>query len=140
MNNPLKSILVEGSAEQIELNHRICTDYFCLQLGIWEIAINSVLLNHTVDRDYIFTISTNLVQGHQYILGKLKLVNTNLYQFKVSKDVQYEVINTTPLWFIINNASSEHFTLFLNEWPKPVNKKRPKNIVLGINTLFRRII
>jgi hypothetical protein len=140
MNNPLKSIVLEGTVQQPELVHRLCSDYFQLQSGIWEIAINSVSLSHFVSEDYIFTISTNLVQGDRIVQGHLKRFNVSLYQFKLSKDIQKEVIRTLPLWFIINNISSEYFYIFIQEWPKPVNPKRPKDIHLAVNVLFRRLL
>lgn len=143
MNNPLKSILIEGTLTSGEIMHKLCPDYFQIQAGIWEVAIHSVSIEQALDKDYIFNISSDLVLKDEYKLGKLQRSKVILNQFKINKDVQKEVIyNINPLWFLINNGNCEHFTIFFKEWPTNLNTK-PKDLmpaIVGITMLFRRVI
>jgi len=143
MTNPLKSVLIDGSLSSGEITFKLCPEYFQLQSGIWEIAIHSVSVNHPSTRDYIFNISSNLVLGFKYEFGKLKRFQVILNQFKINSQIGMEVIsNKNPLWFLINNSTSEHFSIFINEWPTNPNP-RPQdlaNFFVGITVLFRRVI
>lgn len=141
MNNPLKSIVIEGLIEQDDLKHHLCSDYFQLHSGLWEIAINSVAFTTLApnNKDFIFQISSNLVQGDKFNKGKLTRFNVVLQQFKIGKDIQKDiVVFPTPLWFLINQSPSDHFSIFLSEWP--TNKKLPNKILVAVNILFRRVI
>jgi hypothetical protein len=140
MTNPLKSILIEGLLEQEDLKHYLCPDYFQLHSGLWEIAVGSIAftaLENTTD--YIFHISSNLVQGDKIINGHLRRFNIVLQQFKISKNIDKDLfVYQKPLWFLINQSPSDNFSLFLSEWPN--STKRPKNILLAINILLRRVV
>lgn len=143
MNNPLKSILLNGALSRGEIDYKICPEYFQLQSGIWETAIHSVSIKHVLTKDYIFNISSNLVLGDKYEFGKLIRFNVILNQFKINKDIKTEVIyNKNPTWFLVNNSASEHFSIFFNEWPTNPNPKRDhlQNTIIGVTVLFRRLV
>lgn len=142
MNNPLKSITIEGNLFNQELNFKICQDYFQLQNGIWEIAISSISISliEELKKDYIIQISCNCVQGHKISKGQLKKYHVELQQFKISKDLKKNVVNfNPPIWYIVNNSIGDYFTIYFKEWPMPVEKKITKNILVAANVLFRRI-
>lgn len=143
MNNPLKAIIVEGLIEQEEITYHLCPDYFKLQSGLWEIAINSVAFTFLTDntKDYIFNISSNLVQGDKIEKGKLTRFNVVLQQIKIEKNIEKHIIRfQTPLWFLVNHSPNDYLSIFLKEWPTPMKKSKDLKMVLAVNVLFRRIL
>lgn len=142
MNNPLKSIIVEGDLILQEIHFKICPDYFQLQNGIWEIAFSnlSVSLMDTLTKDYIIQMSCNCVQGHKISDRQLKKYPVELQQFKVSKDLSKNVINfNPPLWYVVNNSIGDYLTIYFKEWPTQVDRQITKHILVAVNVLFRRI-
>jgi len=141
--NPLKSILLEGALSVGEIVHKLCPEYFQIQSGIWQVAVHSVSINHSLQRDYIFNITSTLVFGDKNHMGKLKRFQVVLNQFKINKNIGLEVIyNQNPSWFLINNTASEYFSVFINEWPTVV-KPDPQKLmgaIVGVTLMFRRLV
>lgn len=141
MNNPLKSLLIEGTLGSREIYYKLCSEYLQIQTGIWQIAIYSVSIFHSLDEDYIFNISSDLVIGHKYQTGKLKRFEVVLNQFKINKNIHKEIIlNTNPSWFIINNVSCEHLTIYFDEWPKTPTPKKLSSALIGVTVNFQRLM
>jgi hypothetical protein len=142
MNNPLKAIVIEGLIEQEDIKHQRCPDYFQLNSGLWALALGSVAFStlSANRKDFIFNISSNLVQGDKLKNGNLSRFNVVLQQFKIGEEDEKQIIIFhTPLWFIVNQSPSEYCSFLLNEWPSSKNK-RPKNILIALKILFRRLV
>ena len=141
MNNPLKSLLIEGTLGSRDVNFKISSEYLQLQTGIWQIAIPSVAVFHSLTEDYIFNISSDLVIGHKYQVGKLKRFEVILNQIKISKDIHKEVIvNKNPTWFIINNASCEHISIYFDEWPNTPTPEVLNDVLIAVTVNFQRLM
>lgn len=140
MNNPVKAVLIEATFGTRETLYKHCPEYFRLQTGVWQIAIKSVSIYHTLTEDHIYNITSDLVNGHKFQGGKLKQIEVVLGQFKINKDISKEVIvNPNPTWFIINNYSSDNVFFYLDEWPKRPVPKTNNSALVGITVLFQRL-
>lgn len=140
MNNPVKAVLIEATFGTRETFYKHCPEYFQLQTGVWQIAIKSVSIYHSLTEDYIYNITSDLVHGHKFQGGTLKEIKVILSQFKITKDIYKEVIvNPNPTWFIINNYSSDDVYFYLDEWPTRPVPKIHTSALIGITVLFQRL-
>lgn len=143
MNNPLKSIVIEGDLGLGEIQYKLCPDYLNVHQGIWEIAVYNIATTQigVLDKDYIFQISCNFVQGHMFNKGQLSKVNVTLCQFMCEKNTpKFVEINNPPLWFVVNNSTSDYLSLTIKEWPRPVIKIKSKRVIVAVTILLRRLM
>jgi len=143
MNNPLKSIFISGDASSNDIQYKLCADYFQLQYGTWETAISDVCFTclKPVEKDSIFNLSTNLVQGHSLSHSKrLCKDNIILATIHFKKDKEKSVFNAPVLkWFVINNIPNDYLKIDVKQWPQKV-VSMPNTVLLSVSLLFRRIV
>lgn len=141
MNNPLKSITINGELKRLELSSKICFNYCSLNQGIWEIAISDLSYSSIVPlpKNLIIQISSNLVNGYAFSeTNSLIFKNITMQTFEILESQIQGVIYFSPRWYTINNLN-ENIAIYLKPWPTN-NVIIPNDFKLACTILLKRLV
>jgi hypothetical protein len=142
IQNPTKTILVEGNLKDGAISVNICKDYINVYTGTWNVAVKDLSFISIREAKHFFNITTNLVCGQfKNKDNRLEELEVPIQRFYLElQPNKQKFIKCDLIWFTVNRPSEQIFLNFkLWPTPEPATAISSIDVKVYLTLLFNRM-